>query len=282
MNSNKLLIIKSFINENKYKVEIDKNEIKIAPINSVTNSDYCILFTINIDKINIGPIKKCIDLSGNQIIELVENIARELNIFKITLDDVSQLNIINEHENKCTFDLALISILTSGMSWYNKLGYRSNNFTNEFEHNSKIINMTLTDFLNFGLIKKKKKFTAQFKYSILNGNTEDFPEMNKIKKQILSEYNPNIHLNKREFIKKYIDGYIILEHQNIQIEFNEILNLIRENNITKTVKQFMNDFKQKMRNRHIICRSDEVKIIFYIINMSSYLIKYSLGLHKNL
>lgn len=116
MDSNKLSIIKSFINEDKYKVKIDENTIKIESINSVKPNDFCVQFTITIDYIDIKQINKCIDLSGTEIIQLVENIARELNIPKITLIDASEINIINRHEHKCTFDLCLISILTSGMS----------------------------------------------------------------------------------------------------------------------------------------------------------------------
>lgn len=79
----------------------------------------------------------------------------KINLNYITLEDASSIPSSN-------IQLWLLSILTTGESWYNKFGFKSHNYNNEKIENNKIIKMNIIDFLKFideciSIYKTKKK-----------------------------------------------------------------------------------------------------------------------------
>ena len=105
---------------------------KIRNINDRNHNNYCALIIIYDDELKIEQIYNCISLSGTKIIQNIINIAERLDITNIYLDDGSVINgeVINGI-GACHFYIYVLSILKNGRSWYNKLGFISDNYENE-------------------------------------------------------------------------------------------------------------------------------------------------------
>ena len=123
--------------DNNYIISESK---KFFFINLSDNKECCLSFKINHDdkSINCVKIKSNNLINGNEIIKKLENIAKELDIKYIKIRDVSFIIY-----NNVKLKLSIIKILMSGMSWYNKLGYFSNDHKSEIINNTNIINMYL-------------------------------------------------------------------------------------------------------------------------------------------
>lgn len=72
--------------------------------------------------------------------------------------DASMFHIDNILLNdKCNFSLWAFYILTTGESWYNKFGFKSNQYDSEKKYNNVIINYDLNTFTRMMLEKDKEK-----------------------------------------------------------------------------------------------------------------------------
>jgi hypothetical protein len=131
-------------------------EFKINKIRDKHNNEYekvkitdkveksCIDFTIKEDLIYVDWLNNCESGTGTTILQKVEQFAREIGIFKITLEDASQIN--TPCHNRVS--LEILSILTTGKSWYNKLGYICENQDEIYKHYDSIIQMSFSDFID--------------------------------------------------------------------------------------------------------------------------------------
>jgi hypothetical protein len=72
--------------------------------------------------------------------------------------------------------LWLLSILTTGESWYNRLGFKSEDYENEKKHNSKIIEMNIMDFIRLCIIETNTKQIKKT-YILPNGINESLIEI---------------------------------------------------------------------------------------------------------
>jgi hypothetical protein len=104
----------------------------------------CIDFTIKEDLIYVDWLNHCESGTGTTLLHKVEQFAREIGIFKITLEDASQINTPCHNG----VSLEMISILTAGKSWYNKLGYICENQDEIYKHYDSIIQMNFYDFID--------------------------------------------------------------------------------------------------------------------------------------
>jgi hypothetical protein len=135
----KIQKINKFFPEAKYTIEIN-DLIKISNKNINTE---CIEFYITSYYIYIKSVKRCGDITGTVLLENIFKLAQELlNIEYIELIDESGILICEE-----IISLRTIKILTTGQSWYNKLGYKSTNYIKELEFNSKIIKQKYKSFI---------------------------------------------------------------------------------------------------------------------------------------
>ena len=107
---------------------------------------FCIIFTIiNDDLISVDDLTKCNSGSGTELLHKVEQFAREIGIFKIILEDASKITTPCEKDR---VSLQMLSILTTGESWYNKLGYMCENQDEINSHNNSIIQMKFSDVID--------------------------------------------------------------------------------------------------------------------------------------
>jgi hypothetical protein len=103
----------------------------------------CVDFIIKEDSIYVDWLTNCSSGSGTTLLHKVEQIAVEMGILKIALMDASQ---ITTPCNKGV-SLQLLSILTTGKSWYNKLGYVCEQQSEIDSYNNSIIHMLFSDFI---------------------------------------------------------------------------------------------------------------------------------------
>jgi hypothetical protein len=113
----------------------------------------CIDFTIKEDSIYVDRLNRCTSGSGTTILQKVEQVAREIGIFKIILMDSSKINTPCGEK----VSLQILSLLTSGKTWYNKLGYICENQDELDSRVSLIIETTFEDFIDkiYEIIKEK-------------------------------------------------------------------------------------------------------------------------------
>lgn len=110
-----------------------------------TADDFCFSIKIGENNIYISTLSKC-NISGTEILNKIEKLAKLIpGITKINLTDGS---VIMKKCGTKTYmlSLAYIKLLTKGKSWYNSLGYISDDYENEEKQISEIINMPAEEF----------------------------------------------------------------------------------------------------------------------------------------
>jgi hypothetical protein len=129
----------------------------------------CLVFTIEDDLIMVDNLYKCDSGSGTTLLHKVEQFAREFGIFKIKLEDASTITTPCEKR----FSLQMLSILTTGKSWYNKLGYIQNPKKQRLmdSHNSILIQTRFADFID--MVKKTIQEDEKNEFNNLIENIKD-------------------------------------------------------------------------------------------------------------
>lgn len=104
--------------------------------------DDCISFNVYQEYIIIHNLYKC-QIRGTVSLLNVEQIAIQMGIFKIMLSDGSHIT------TSCGIKLRLdvLFILSSGITWYNKLGYEFENQLERNSHNNQIILKSMDEFI---------------------------------------------------------------------------------------------------------------------------------------
>jgi hypothetical protein len=75
-------------------------------------------------------------------LEAILSFAEAIPVAQITLTDAAYVDICGEG-----VPLAPLKIVTTGVSWYNRFNYYSDNFSDEYEHNQRVINRLFTDLI---------------------------------------------------------------------------------------------------------------------------------------
>jgi hypothetical protein len=81
-------------------------------------------------------------MSGNDIINMVINYAKNNNFIILSLDDQSSIKV-NVQGEEYNLDLTGLTILSSGISWYNKLGFKQKEYDIQLLHWKEIRKSTL-------------------------------------------------------------------------------------------------------------------------------------------
>ena len=149
-NSNDNLIsqIQQFFKSNEFKVSTHKNTWFLVN-NANDDDDECLIlefkFTKKSNILFVGYLKKCGNHKGTQLLKLVEELAKSMpNINEIRLHDESEIDI------GCGIEVSLstFKIITKGLSWYNSLGYWSENQEDEKMQNMKLIKTPFIEVFN--------------------------------------------------------------------------------------------------------------------------------------
>ena len=106
---------------------------------------------------------KC-TMRGSHILIKLHEIAHKLGVEYIILSDSSEIHA-GHKEPICFYRYY---ILLHGISWYNKFGYFSDNYLNEYEHNYKLIHTPVNVYNQF---REYQLFYKYFKEEDLNKMT---------------------------------------------------------------------------------------------------------------
>ena len=141
----------------KFSVVINGEESNIVSViitNKTEQDVICVKFTMRVQEriIQLNSVLKCRDTgddgTGTALLSTVETFARQIGITYITLDDESKIYICGNQ-----IDLAHFKILTTGMSWYNKLGYFSRSHESDMRANSAFIASPIATYLTQDITK---------------------------------------------------------------------------------------------------------------------------------
>lgn len=230
-------IIEPVTSSNKYIIKTHDNK-------------ECLSLTLFADHIFIDVLQKC-GKSGTDSLDKVYKLAQMIPTVKyIGLEDVSGLDSCDYNIN-----LAMIKILTKGESWYNSLGYVSDNYEIEKTKNKEIIEMKYEEFVDrvyYGLnLEKFKKENTREAYK----DKIDF--LNK-----LNERNKNKVMNKEERYKLF--ERIILIRQKQIAEYTEILENYEEHIKEKIEKFILEQEEHKRRGFELFpyTTDETVKAVF--------------------
>ena len=195
--------IKIFFSESEFNIIFLGNAVNIKTKDDVN----CLSLYFYEDNILIKSLYKC-GITGSKSLKKVEEVAKLLTK-SIKLIDASSIN-------KCgvEIDLAIIKILTNGQSWYNSLGYYSDNYKDEIRHNKNILDLSCKDFFESVFEKCFEKFLVfNSKDTILRklkiyGNRETLKEKIKTEQKKLDDYD--------NFIRNETEKYILRRDAIIQ------------------------------------------------------------------
>ena len=192
--------IYTFFPITEYEIEIsyqnksnNLNEYLIFNISH--NKVECIIFTINIDEceLHIERLNKCI-YNGTKNLNNLIKYAEKLNELSKSII-IKKMSLLDDSIILENIPLWLLSILSTGSSWYNKFGFISKSYQEEIAKNNKLINMNFKEFIYNECIK-------------INTN-----------RQPLS--NQDLFKNKLAPIQKIIEKY---QNQNV----NDVFTIIKE------------------------------------------------------
>jgi hypothetical protein len=90
-------------------------------------------------ELHIETLTSCAPLSGSVILNSFIEIARDLGLKYVTLDDASTVYFGGKYgEDKCAASLAILDILVGGRSWYYHMGFSNDNNDEWLAHNIKV------------------------------------------------------------------------------------------------------------------------------------------------
>ena len=304
-NTNIKNIIRDF-NKNNTKFNIiiknkNKNiDFGIVPIGKKNIfEEHCIWFSINkLEKklYNIF-LNRCSLLSGPEILDILEKIAKKFNLSEIHLIDASHISIISLTNKIYSISLTNMYILSEGISWYNKYGYISKSFNEEKDYNKIIMELPLSEFMKLILINQKmnlnisNSFFDIVKNEFNRNNLKIFllKRKNSIKKIIKEKYGINnrkditdaILLESIKIYYKYDEK--IEEINSIHRKFIAYINSLNLHNYIKNsskISDIINNFRKKLKNKNIRFDDSEIEFIEYILQRTNNILKYDANLVK--
>ena len=254
--------IKIFFSESEFNIIFLGNAVNIKTKDDVK----CLSLYFHEDYISITSLDKC-GIPGSKSLKKVEEVAKLLpNIKSINLMDTSSIN-------KCgvKLDLAIIKILTNGQSWYNSLGYYSDNYKDEIDHNKNILDLSCKDFFESVFEKCFEKFLVSNSKEIINNKLKMYGNRKPLKKLIeteqkkLDDYDKFIRdetekyiLHRDVIIQKGVDLYPYPENMSIQEYFTYILSDI----CTTEKSQWLSDIMDYIDESKVLKYDNQLKKIF--------------------
>jgi hypothetical protein len=195
-----------FFPREEYKIEIEEDEYIII---KNRNNKKCIEFYIYNSTLYLEEINKC-DYSGKINLEKLIEYAKILKTFDLveTIELTDQSTIFNKK-----ISLWLLSILSTGESWYNHFKFFQRDYKYEKEYNQSKIIMKFEDFINECIELLIKKY-------------DDWNKNNTILK---NAYRNILNEQKDNFFKYYN------KEKSVQEIFTEIKNKLKDIKYNKSL-----------------------------------------------
>lgn len=245
------------------------------------HDNVCVAFTIKDLEhfICIDILSKCIK-SGTDTLDKMDRLAKELGMEELHLADGSGIN-----DCGVNVSLSILDILATGESWYNKMGYKSENYDIEKEANEEI----------------RKRNVKQFTNECIETERQRLKEKNptiRYEKRLLSlteDLKTEENADNRERLQKQIDVYsqriaeynIVEEHHKIDDELNNIRDVFNEGTMFLVdegmiVQDYFSNMKTNLQSAVGATKCDKYrfasKLLKIIRNKGD--IKYSIDLIK--
>lgn len=130
-------------NQNEFIMEQYGTSVNIRD----TDENQCAGITVKSkDGLYLENLYKCGKYSGTNVILAVEKFGRNYGYKTIQLEDESVVEY-KIGEDIFSISVPILQILATGMTWYNKLEYRSIHFEKEFAHNKQVIELPFITFV---------------------------------------------------------------------------------------------------------------------------------------
>lgn len=256
----------TFFPKREYRIEIisveNNSEInsQVPPKYHITsNSDWCIdfHFEINEKKIKLDNLNKCYNKSGSVNLKKIIDYGKYLKNKYDIIDKIELLDASTIYDKRIS--LWLLSILSTGMSWYNNFGFFSPHHELEIENNSKFLKMQFGEFLDLCIaiffdqkrsyynLLSKPLLESKLKNKKLNKNLSDLSEI-KLKEELL----------------KYIIEELNAEKKKFTDEFGNL-----------TVQQVFTNIKEKLKSQKLSEQELNIIMELFFFVSSSRIIKYN-------
>ncbi len=229
-----------------------------------TEETRCLVFTFENSKIYIGLLHKC-SIHGTESLRRIEEVAKRLSdktSIMIELADASSI----EYCSNIFINLAILKIITKGESWYNSLGYVSDNYEIEKSHNSVIrelscirfieelyrikINTLMERYSKSKIIENIKRLESDQSRYAINKKNDYIYILNNYEEFIESKINII-----KDSIKYFRDGISYFEDPNnsINIELNKLWQKLIENKICdRPIFEWLSKFLEYIFDSKII------------------------------
>ena len=258
-------IIEEIINQVFLESEFNINPFGKS-ISIKTKDDVkCLSLYFHEDYISITSLDKC-GIPGSKSLKKVEEVAKLLpiKINSINLMDASSIN-------KCgvDLDLAIIKILTNGQSWYNSLGYYSDNYKDEIDHNKNILDLSCKDFFESVFEKCFEKFLVSNSKEIINnklkmyGNKKPLIKLIETEQKKLDDYDNFIRdetekyiLRRDAIIQKGVDLY---PYPNTGMNVKDYFTYILSDICTTEKSQWLSDIMDYINESKVLKYDNQLK-----------------------
>jgi|LakMenEpi03Aug12_release.lakeMendotaPanAssembly.Ray.scaffolds.fasta_scaffold162237_2 hypothetical protein len=112
-------------------------------ISSVDGGSKCVKLKLESPVVlHVDSLNKCHADGGPGLLQAILSFAKAIKVNQITLTDGAHIDICG-----VSIPLAPLKIVTTGRSWYNHYGYHSDNFSNEYEQNQRVINRSFNELI---------------------------------------------------------------------------------------------------------------------------------------
>jgi hypothetical protein len=278
----KIRKIKEIFDEEIYDITYDtvNKEYKIF---TKGNNNLCVAFTIENENIlYIEKLSKCVK-SGTDTLDKMDSLAKKLGMGELHLVDGSGIN-----DCGVNVSLSKLLILATGESWYNKMGYKSENDDIEKEVNEEIrkrnVNQFITECIEAERQRlKKKKPLIRYKRTLSGLTINIEKEENSEKREDLQKRIVTLQQTIAEYNEEKEHDKIDAELNNIQDVFNEgILFTINESMTVQDYFQNVNSQLKSMASSDDSTKCDKFRFASKLLNIIGNKgdIKYSIDLTK--
>lgn len=242
-------VVNNLKNTPIYKSKQNKYISEVYEIKDKDNNN-CITFTVFIKPDNnkqiiyIKYLDKCASSSGTNLLNILEQYAIERgDIYQIALSDASDIYVC-----KIMISLSYLYLLTTGLSWYNKLGYISVDTSSEKEHNLIEIQKNFANNL-YKILTNKNNYS-----NIYDKLLQLFPDIN------IESEQETIFVKILEKINNIIDPESLEEDPFSLIE-------------TFTIQDFFIILHNYIKNHSSECDNNNVKQNLLLISFLVYIFK---------
>ena len=253
--------------EGEYKIKIEDSTVKIY--NKHNQNNLCIEFVIRDRELSISELHHC-GYKGSTNLRKIIGYAKKLNenskiIDLIRLYDASYFK---EYED---ISLDILYILSTGSSWYNYFGFKSNIFDEEIKHNQQFLSMIFTMFLD-ECIKKIIKNKLEYYHKLYN-------KLNNYRKRNQTKFRNSQLAKLKRNIKKIKSYGIETVIEIISQELDRQKKIFIEKFGNPNIKELFTQIKKKLQESKLeeLEELEELEAIIELFNFikNSQIILYN-------